>query len=362
MTTVRLIHWNEDEGLERQKQLEALGFDADFDFGDGAVVMRALRRRAARRGRDRSVAAAVARPRSRPRRCAAAKATRHLPLVFVDGEPEKVAATKALLPDATYTTWGRIKTALPKAIAQARQDPVVPGDLMSAKPTVAKLGVKPGNKVCAARIAQGLRRHAEAAAGEGHASRPAPTRSADLFLCFVRSARELHAHLLALRDVVERQTLWLLWPKKASGVKSDLDGNVVRDDRPRRRLGGLQGVLGRRHLVRPRLQAPKTGCRHHRLAICARTAVAANRDRTARQRAHGIRVFARPRPPVRPPPDAADAHRQRRGAAVAGARHRRQRRDLLAGQRADPQAAAGPRAGSAGDPRLRGHRAARTPR
>ena len=51
--------------------------------------------------------------------------------------------------------------------------------------------------------------------------------------------------------------------------------------------------------------------------------------------------------------------RQRRGAALAGARHRRQRRDLLAGQRADPEAAAGPRAGSAGDRRSRapdGHR------
>jgi hypothetical protein len=23
--------------------------------------------------------------------------------------------------------------------------------------------------------------------------------------------------------------LWLLWPKKASGVRSDLDGNVVRE-------------------------------------------------------------------------------------------------------------------------------------
>lgn len=43
MPTVRLIHWNEDEGLERQKQLEALGYDVSFDFGDGPFVLRTLK-------------------------------------------------------------------------------------------------------------------------------------------------------------------------------------------------------------------------------------------------------------------------------------------------------------------------------
>ncbi|MFA5907258.1 MAG: hypothetical protein WC815_00620 [Vicinamibacterales bacterium] len=46
MATVRLIHWNEDEGLARQQQLEALGFDTTFDRGDATRVLRA--RRAAR--------------------------------------------------------------------------------------------------------------------------------------------------------------------------------------------------------------------------------------------------------------------------------------------------------------------------
>ena len=45
---------------------------------------------------------------------------------------------------------------------------------------------------------------------------------------FARSARELHAHLLTVAGA-DRQTLWLIWPKKASKVASDLDGNVVRE-------------------------------------------------------------------------------------------------------------------------------------
>ena len=43
MATIRLVHWHEDEGLERQQQLEALGFQAAFDFGDGVFAMRQIR-------------------------------------------------------------------------------------------------------------------------------------------------------------------------------------------------------------------------------------------------------------------------------------------------------------------------------
>jgi hypothetical protein len=55
-----------------------------------------------------------------------------------------------------------------------------------------------------------------------------PDAGVDLFMAFARSARELNAHLSAVQRVAERQTLWLAWPKKASGVKSDLNGNIVR--------------------------------------------------------------------------------------------------------------------------------------
>jgi len=56
-----------------------------------------------------------------------------------------------------------------------------------------------------------------------------PDAKVDLFLCFARSARELHAHLVSIEGIAQRQTVWLLWPKKASGTKTDLDGNVVRN-------------------------------------------------------------------------------------------------------------------------------------
>ena len=226
MAAIRLVHWNEDEGLERQKQLEAFGFDTAFDFGDGVFNMRLIRS-----GPPDAVVIDLSRLPSHGREVAhgvrSSKATRHLPIVFVGGEPEKVARTRQLFPDAVYTTWGRIKTALPKAIAKPPKAPVVPDHNAAwGKPTVAKLGAKPGFKVALLASPKGFVDSLEPwPARSTFTARP--DRDADLFLCFARSSRELQAHLLAL-SAAGRQTVWLLWPKKASGVKSDLDGNIVR--------------------------------------------------------------------------------------------------------------------------------------
>lgn len=63
--------------------------------------------------------------------------------------------------------------------------------------------------------------------GVSFTARPSP--SCHLFVCFVGSSRELGANLARLGDAIDRQTLWIAWPKKASGVPTDLDGNVVRE-------------------------------------------------------------------------------------------------------------------------------------
>ena len=227
MKTVRLVHWNEDEGLERQKQLEAFGFDAVFDFGDGVFAMRQIRA-----SLPDAVVIDLSRMPSHGREVAqglrGAKGTRHVPIVFVDGEPEKVARTKQLFPDAAYTTWGRIKTALPKAIAKPPANPIVPDHNAAwGKPTVGKLGVKPGFKVALLGSPKGMAETLKPwPAKVTLTARPEP--DADLFLCFAKSLHELHAQLLNVTTVANRQTLWLSWPKKASTVRSELDGNIVR--------------------------------------------------------------------------------------------------------------------------------------
>ena len=51
----------------------------------------------------------------------------------------------------------------------------------------------------------------------------------ELFLVVVRSRHELAAQFVAVSRYVDRQTVWVIWPKKGSGVKSDVDANVVRE-------------------------------------------------------------------------------------------------------------------------------------
>ena len=229
MKSVRLVHFDEDEGLERRKQLEALGFDAAFDFDGGLMLVTKLIKSTLPDAVVIDLSRIPSHGRAVAQSVREAKYSRHVPLVFVGGEPDKVKRTRQLIPDAVYTTWGRIKTSLPKAIAKPPKNPIAPNhNLAWGTPLVAKLGVKPGFKV------------ALLASPKGFAStlKPLPAKVAftarvdpavDMIMAFAKSNRELQAHLIALQGIAGRQTLWLVWPKKASGVKTDLDGNVVRN-------------------------------------------------------------------------------------------------------------------------------------
>ena len=228
MPRIRLIHWDGPEGRERRVRLASLGYDALYDDLDGPALGRALRANppdafvidlSRRPSHGREVAMSL---RSR-------KDTRHIPLVFVDGDPVKVAAIRRLLPDASYTTWGRLKTALPRALARPVASPVVPpSSIYSGKPTIEKLGVKAGMRVAVLNAPKGIAETLSPLPA-GVALTAKPGADTDIFLVFLRSQREMAAQLATLRRDVDRQTVWLIWPKTASRVATDLNGNIVRE-------------------------------------------------------------------------------------------------------------------------------------
>ncbi len=236
MARLHLVHWDPVEGRRHQRSLEALGHEVTY-LGEvtGPALGRVLRAGGAevfvldlsrRPSHGREIAMAL---RSR-------KATRHTPLLFVDGDPEKVAAIRALLPDAAYTTWARMKTAIPRAIRSAPAAPLVPPDALYAGRTVAqKLGIAAGERVAVV----GAPKDFATTLGDLPAkARLTATFSADAgrFVWFLRSQAELRIALGRLAATLGPQVAWLVWPKKASGVKTDLDGNLVRD-------GGLAAGL-----------------------------------------------------------------------------------------------------------------------
>lgn len=223
---VRLIHWNAGEARSRVAELRALGFDACWEAVEGGPGLKRFDldqpdvfvidlSRSPSKGRDVGVFL-----RSR-------KATRHVPLVFTGGEREQVERLRLLLPDARYTGWEEVAGAVRFATAWPLEAPAKPGtmDAYRGRPLAAKLGIKAGTEVLLlgapedfslGPLPEGVRevRHSACAAR---------------VLLFVRSLKDLNRHFENAAGCADRNTgLWVLWPKKGSGVQTDLSAAAVR--------------------------------------------------------------------------------------------------------------------------------------
>jgi CheY-like chemotaxis protein len=225
---IRLIHWKKTEAQERASRLRALGYRVvSGDFDRDAM-------RAVRENPPQAAVIDLSRLPSHGRDVAIGlrsyKATRHVPLVFVEGDPPKVKLIQALLPDAIYTTWEKIAGALEEAIVHPPMEPVVPGSVMDAyagTPLPDKLGIKAGTVICLAGAPVGF----EATLGDlppGATVQRSSDEHSDLTLWFTTSRGELEEGIAGMADRAEKGGLWIIWPKKSSGVESDLSQTVVR--------------------------------------------------------------------------------------------------------------------------------------
>jgi len=229
MKRVRLIHWNAGEARERIAALEAAGYEVAY----GPLKDRAAMGRI-RAGKPETIVIDLSRMPSQGRDLALwlrqQKPTRHVPLVFFGGAPEKVKKIKVLLPDAVYSDWSRWRSALRRAIAESPKNPVVPESAFagySGTPLPKKLGIKPGSVVALVAAPADF----DATLGtlpEGADLRASGRGKRDLTICFVRSRRDLERRLKSLVKASEQGHVWIAWPKKASSMKTDLTQTFVR--------------------------------------------------------------------------------------------------------------------------------------
>ena len=169
-----------------------------------------------------------------------AKATRAVPIVFVDGDPEKLERLRALLPDATFAVRGRIAATLKKALARVPADPVRPASIFagySGTPLPKKLGIKPGSTLALLNPPDGFAGNTLGPLPADVAIRTDLRKPADLILWFARSLSEVERRIEALANKVGRGGLWIAWPKRASGVQTDLTEPQVR------RIGLANGLV-----------------------------------------------------------------------------------------------------------------------
>jgi CheY-like chemotaxis protein len=227
---ILLVHWNLAEAAGRAERLRREGFETCCftDQRDGAGF------RALRENPPDAVVIDLARLPSQGQAIGIAlreqKATRMVPLVFIEGDPEKTARVRGLLPDAAFTTWPRIGAALRRALRHPLQDPAVPGTFASysGTPLPKKLRIREGSVVALVHAPDGfeakltpLPERARVERRMGHA---------DVILAFVKSAAALGRQLPALaREIQAGRTLWLIWPKKTSALAGDLGEPTVRE-------------------------------------------------------------------------------------------------------------------------------------
>ena len=158
------------------------------------------------------------------------KTTRHVPIVFAGGEPEKVAKIQKHIPDAQYTTWGRVRSALKQAIAHPPDDPVAPDSLLagySGAPLVKKIGIRPNTVVTLLDAPSGFDKML-VPVPEGVRFCKRLGMKSDLVIWFVKSRGILQRSIRGIARRVGKAGIWIVWPKKSSRISSDLSQTSVR--------------------------------------------------------------------------------------------------------------------------------------
>ena len=226
--TLRLICWKKDRASELRADLEAAGFSVDSGNINGPSL-RALGQappdavvidlgRLPAQGRDIGV---MLRTTAR---------SRHTPFIFVDGADAKVARTREVLPDAAYSSRECMAPVIRQTIANPPEDPVVPESNFagySGTPLPKKLGVNVESTVAIVNGPSGL----ETTLGElpsGTKILHEADNGADVTLWFLDSLVELQDGIGHMGEVAGDGRLWICWPKRASGIATDVTQNEVR--------------------------------------------------------------------------------------------------------------------------------------
>jgi len=228
LNRVRLIHWNSAEAKEKAAILHAAGFEVDCRLFTPQNL------RELRNVLPSAVVIDLSRLPSQGRDVGLAirhyKTTHNLPLVFVDGVPEKVARIKTQIPDAIYTTWNQILDSLKQAIAHPPKVTVSPKSLLegySGTPLAKKLGIKANSVVTLVDAPQDFERSLGELPKNVTLLKKMSNRP-NLIIWFTRSRKDLEKGIKRMMVLADNGGIWIVWPKKTSQLVSDLSQATVR--------------------------------------------------------------------------------------------------------------------------------------
>ncbi len=216
---VLVIHRDVAEATERASRLRVLGFDATGYPSLGTKGFRGIRQ-----DPPQAILIDLTRLPSYGKAMGVLlrqhKSLASIPLVFVEGDPDKAAQVRAVLPDAVYTTWAKVAAAIGKAMRQAPKAAAPP--LLPDTPLLTKLGIGEDSAVAVLHPPDGFELpgvRTQKQVGE-----------ADVVMIFFRSSIALGRELPAVAGMMRKgRRVWVLWPKKASGKAGDLTMVRIRE-------------------------------------------------------------------------------------------------------------------------------------
>ena len=158
------------------------------------------------------------------------KPTRTIPLVFIAGDPEKTRPVKELLPDAVFTDLLRVGAAVRRAMGRGPRQRLAPQG--PGTPLLRKLRIGEGTVIALLHAPAGF--EAKLAPLPEGARMETGMEGAGVILMFVKSAAALGRELPSLaraltRETRQGRTLWLVWPKKTSGLAGELTMPKIRE-------------------------------------------------------------------------------------------------------------------------------------
>jgi hypothetical protein len=227
MARVRIVHSKPAESGPLIEACRACGFDVEFDPGDLLVVWHKIRATI-----PDAIVIDLTRMPSQGRALGIvvrrSKLTRHIPLVFVDGDPSKVEAIRAQLPDASFVSRKQLCAKVKSACRRKFVNPVIPPPPMavySSRTAAQKLGIVAGSTVALLdpprdylSVLGPLPEDVELVEDASSICK--------VTLWFVSDLAACQEGLREMYPMTGRTKLWILWRK---GSRSGLNPNLIRE-------------------------------------------------------------------------------------------------------------------------------------
>ena len=231
MTKIHLIHWQKVESEKYAFELKRAGHDVDNTLPSNAQFFKSIRAnppdvmvidlsRLPSQGRDLAI------------NLRSQKSTQKIPLIFVEGDPQKIVEIQQIIPDALYTQWESIVSALEQVILNPpqtkKQDSVFAA--YANTPLLKKLTIQQNMRICLINPPVDFVTQL-GVLPENVVFLYEVDTACQLIIWFVDQTADLDSSLPEIANICQKtkSRLWICWRKKSKATVAGVTQNLVRE-------------------------------------------------------------------------------------------------------------------------------------